>query len=144
MQASRVIVVIGHQGEALIRALEGRKVEFLGNDAPAEGMSGSLFAGLRKTTEGRPPDGVMTCLGDMPLIKPSHISGPIQRFSETPGSCVWRPVYKGTRGHPVIFSTGTFDGLSTIQGDTGAKNTTGFMPRRGPRCACPIVMFSPR
>jgi molybdenum cofactor cytidylyltransferase len=122
---TRVIVVVGHQGEELMRALAGQEVEFAMNDNPADGMSGSLIAGLRKVSEGEHPDGVMICLGDMPLIKPYHIADLIQRFSETRELCIWRPVYEDTPGHPVIFGTGLLNDLSGVEGDKGAKDIIG-------------------
>ncbi|MBS3805269.1 MAG: nucleotidyltransferase family protein [Oleiphilaceae bacterium] len=118
---SKIIVVVGHQGESVMRALDGRKVDFIKNGNPAGGMSGSLIAGLQKANEGERPDGVMVCLGDMPLIQSSTISALVQRFSESPKPCIWRPACKGRAGHPVIFSTGLLDDLTGLQGDRGAK-----------------------
>lgn len=118
---SKIIVVVGHQAEGVMAALEGQAVDFVRNDNPAAGMSGSLIAGLQSINEGECPDGVMVCLGDMPLIKPVTVSALIQRFSESPKPCIWRPAYKGTAGHPVVFSPELLDDLSAIQGDKGAK-----------------------
>lgn len=121
---SRVIVVVGHEGQKIIQVLADQSVEFTGNDRPADGMSGSLIAGLeRMSEEGECADGVMVCLGDMPLIKPSTISCLVRQFSAAQKPCICRPVYKGAAGHPVIFSAALLDDLSGIQGDQGAKNT---------------------
>lgn len=119
---SRVVVVVGHQGEEIARALDGQKVELVKNAAPADGMSSSLIAGIQSIREGDRPDGVMICLGDMPLIKSSLIADLIGQFSKTQNPSIWRPLYQDAPGHPVIFSTGLFDDLSGIQGDMGARH----------------------
>lgn len=117
-----MVVVVGHQGEEIARALDGQKVELVINRAPADGMSSSLIAGLQSINEGDRPDGVMICLGDMPLIKSSLIADLMGQFSKTQNLSIWRPLYQGVPGHPVIFSTGLLDDLFGIQGDIGARH----------------------
>lgn len=119
---SRVVVVVGHQAEAIARALDGQKVELVRNKAPADGMSSSLIVGLQSLNEGDRPDGVMICLGDMPLIKSPLMADLIGHFSRNQDLSIWRPLYHDAPGHPVIFSTGLLDDLSGIQGDIGARH----------------------
>lgn len=120
---SRVVVVVGHQGEEIARALDGQKVELVKNRSPADGMSSSLIAGLQRINEGDRPDGVMVCLGDMPLIKSSLIADLIGQFSRHRDLLsIWRPLYRDAPGHPIIFSSGLFDELFGIEGDIGARD----------------------
>jgi molybdenum cofactor cytidylyltransferase len=64
--ARPVVVVTGHERERVEAALAGRPVLFAHAEDYAEGLSASLKAGLAALPPGL--DGVVVCLGDMPLV----------------------------------------------------------------------------
>ena len=63
--ACKVHVVTGHQSDELAAALNDYTVNFVHNPNYAEGMSSSIKSGIR--TLPTDLDGVVLCLGDMPL-----------------------------------------------------------------------------
>jgi molybdenum cofactor cytidylyltransferase len=77
-----VIVVTGHQAEAVEAALAGLDVTIVHNPDYASGLAGSLKTGLAAL----PPDAdaFVVCLGDMPLIEPAHIDRLIAAFDPRP------------------------------------------------------------
>jgi molybdenum cofactor cytidylyltransferase len=99
--ARPVVVVTGHDADAVRATLEGRAVRFVHNGRYAEGMGSSLAAGIRALGPGLA--GALICLGDMPWL-------PI---------CV--PVHAGQRGHPVLFAARYFPELEELRGDSGAR-----------------------
>src|SRR6202030_837317 len=65
-KAKGVIVVTGHQAEQVEKALQGLDVKFVRNPSFAQGLAGSVKAGVAAVPENA--DGAVICLGDMPLI----------------------------------------------------------------------------
>src|SRR6185503_18669432 len=65
-RAREVIVVTGHQREAVAAALQGLPVKLVHNPDFAEGLSTSLRAGLAAVPA--EADGIVVCLGDMPQV----------------------------------------------------------------------------
>ena len=126
-----VVVVTGHDQEAVRGALAGREVRFVHNAQHALGMSGSLRAGVEALARGGEVDGVLVCLGDMPRLAPRHVEALLDGFapdwpSEAPADreggrplCV--PVFEGKRGNPVLFARRYFAELCALEGDVGAR-----------------------
>jgi len=114
-----VLVVIGHEGARVRRALEGLPVRFIDNPAPAEGMAASLKCGVRALpAEVR---GVVVALGDMPHVRAEHIAGLLEAFEAAAGEAICVPVFEGRRGHPVLFPARLFAELEALEGDVGAR-----------------------
>ena len=79
-------------------------------------MSSSIKSGVRALpTE---LDGVVLCLGDMPLVVSTHLDLLINNFA-VDVACA--PYYKGRRGHPVLFPRSMFSDLLQLSGDAGAR-----------------------
>lgn len=119
-RASRVIVVTGHQQMEVQRALAGLDVEFVHNQAFAEGLSTSVRAGIAAVPQGS--DGAVVCLGDMPLIDARLIDRLIEAFSPDRGSLIAIPVNDSRRGNPVLWSRRFFAELMALDGDVGARH----------------------
>jgi molybdenum cofactor cytidylyltransferase len=116
--ASPVIVVTGHQAEAVEAALAGLDVTTVHNPDFASGLAGSLKTGLAAL----PPDAdaFIVCLADMPLIEPAHIDSLIAAFDlETRPICV--PVHAGRRGNPVLWARRYIPDMLALTGDEGAR-----------------------
>jgi molybdenum cofactor cytidylyltransferase len=119
-KAAPVIVVTGHQADAVEAALKGLKVKFVRNPEFAEGLSTSLKAGLAAL----PPeiDGAVVALGDMPEVSAPLIDKLIDAIDPGRGSLIAVPMREGRRGNPVVWSRRFFDDLAKLDGDTGAKH----------------------
>ena len=76
--AGQVIVVTGHQAEAVRDALAGHRVQFVHNPEFDIGLSTSLAVGLAALPGDI--DGAVVCLGDMPKIGPALIDRLIDAF----------------------------------------------------------------
>lgn len=119
-KASPVIVVTGHQGAEVEAALQGLKVQFVRNPAFAEGLATSVKTGIGAVPESA--DGVVVCLGDMPLIDSRLIDRLVESFAPDRGSLIVVPVAGGRRGNPVLWSRRFFPELMTLDGDIGARH----------------------
>ena len=84
-------------------------------------MSESLKRGWRWLVESHEPDAVMISLGDQPLVRAQTIDRLIEAYRAS-GLPICAPVYKGSRGHPVIISTEFDQDVMRIEGDEGAKS----------------------
>ena len=119
-RASPVIVVTGHEAEAVRAALAGLDVRIIHNPDYAGGLSTSLKAGLSAVPADA--DGAIVTLGDMPRIEARHIDRLIAAFSPKEGRGIVVPVHLGKRGNPVLFAQAYFKELMEIEGDTGARH----------------------
>jgi molybdenum cofactor cytidylyltransferase len=119
-KAQSVIVVTGHQAEQVEKALHGLKVKFVRNPDFAEGLASSVKAGVAAVADGA--DGVVICLGDMPLISSNLIDRLIEAFAPDRGHLIAVPVSDNRRGNPVLWSRRFFNELMTLDGDIGARH----------------------
>jgi len=118
--ARPVIVVTGHQPEAVRAALDGLDVRFVHNPDYADGLSGSLKAGLGAVPENA--DGAVVCLGDMPGVTADLVDRLIAGFNPVEGRAILAPTRGGRRGNPVLWARRFFAELMALEGDTGAKH----------------------
>lgn len=119
-RAQGVIVVTGHQANDVQNALHGLNVTFAHNPDFAEGLAGSVKAGIAAVPNGA--DGAVICLGDMPLIEARLIDRMIESFAPDRGNLIVVPVSDGRRGNPVLWSRRFFNELMTLDGDIGARH----------------------
>jgi len=121
--ARPVIVVLGHQSEAVRAALAGRPVTFVENPDYAEGLSTSLRRGIAALPADC--DGALVCLGDMPLVRQQHLDKMIAAFNPVESRCIIVPTAGGKRGNPVLWAARFFPAMKTVAGDVGAKHLIG-------------------
>ena len=119
-KAQGVIVVTGHQADEVQKALRGLKVTFAHNPDFAEGLAGSVKAGIAAVPQ--TADGAVICLGDMPLIDAHLIDRLVETFAPDRGNLIVVPVSDGRRGNPVLWSRRFFNELMTLDGDIGARH----------------------
>ena len=116
---TNIIVVTGHEAEAVTHALDGQTVTFVHNPRCAEGMSTSLKAGMAALPEDC--DGVLVCLGDMPAVTGQSIAKLVDAFNPVEQRSIIVPTYQGKRGNPVLFACAFFRDMRHTEGDTGAR-----------------------
>ena len=122
-RARPIIAVLGNQADAVDAALGKLPVERARNPDFAAGLSTSLKRGLAAL----PPDldGVIVCLGDMPLISGRHLDRLIAAFNPLEGRAIIVPTRRGKRGNPVLWSKRFFPEMAELAGDVGAKHLIG-------------------
>jgi molybdenum cofactor cytidylyltransferase len=121
--AAPVLVVTGHQRQAVAATLEGRPVTFVHNPAYAEGISTSVKAGIAALPDD--VDGVLICLGDMPGITPAVLDRLIAAYAPAENRAICVPTFAGRRGNPVLWDRRFFAEMMEIAGDTGARHLVG-------------------
>jgi molybdenum cofactor cytidylyltransferase len=125
-RASSVVVVTGHQAEAVSAAVAGTEVEIVHNPDYAEGLSTSLRRGISAIPANA--DAAVICLADMPGITRDVIDRLIEAFRPEEGARIVVPTSDGKRGNPVLWSRAFFEALCAIQGDVGARHLIGENP----------------
>jgi molybdenum cofactor cytidylyltransferase len=115
----QVVVVVGHQGEAVRAALEGLPVRVTTNGAWSEGIGSSLRAGIAALPS--EAEAAMIALGDEPTVKSADIIALLAAYAASDKEIIV-PSYRGQHAHPVIFARRLFRELLAIDGDRGARN----------------------
>lgn len=115
-----IIVVTGHDADAVRAALVGRDVLFVHNAKWADGMATSLRAGISQI--GEDIDGAFIALGDMPRVRAAHIEALAGAFEPSGGRAICVPTWERRRGNPVLFARRFFPEMCVLEGDTGARS----------------------
>jgi len=118
-----IVVVTGHDKDAIEAELAGRSVTFVHNPDFAAGLSTSLRVGVNALP--RHIDGFVICLGDMPSIHSNHIKRLIAAFDVDEGRAICVPTHHGKRGNPVLWAARFLNEMSNVTGDVGAKHLIG-------------------
>jgi molybdenum cofactor cytidylyltransferase len=119
-RAETVLVVTGHQAEAVGDALAGMAITLVHNPGHAAGLGTSLAAGLAALPDHI--EAVVICLGDMPWIGAAVIDSLIDGFQ---GQGIYLPTHQGRRGNPVLCARRYFAEMQSIEGDKGARGLIG-------------------
>jgi molybdenum cofactor cytidylyltransferase len=125
-KARPVIVVVGHQQEAVRAALTGLDVVLVENARYAEGISTSLKAGLAAAPQ--EIDGALVALGDMPSVPAASLDRLIAAFNPLEGRSIIVPTAAGKRGNPVLWGRAFFAEMAKLAGDVGARQLIGAYP----------------
>ncbi len=121
-----VIAVTGYERAKIEEALSGLAVACADNPDFAQGLSSSLKRGLNALPDD--VDGVLVCLGDMPLIAAADIGRILAAFNPGEGREIVVPTSGGKRGNPVLWGKRFFAEMRNLAGDTGAKHLIGVYP----------------
>jgi molybdenum cofactor cytidylyltransferase len=111
-------VVLGADAQAIGEGVELPADEVVINDNWEDGQLSSIQWGLRSLPAGT--DGMLLCLIDHPLISRELVGALVERFYAS-GKAIVLPVYKGRRGHPVIFAARLYEELLNAPLETGAR-----------------------
>jgi molybdenum cofactor cytidylyltransferase len=111
-------VVLGSHAEPITGAVKLPPDQIVINEDWEKGQLSSVHAAIRSLPAGT--DGLVLCLIDHPLISAALVDDLIERFYATQMKIVL-PVFRGQRGHPVIFSAALYDELLAAPLDKGAR-----------------------
>ncbi|MGY4800976.1 nucleotidyltransferase family protein, partial [Teichococcus aerofrigidensis] len=114
-----VIVVTGHERERVEAALAGCAVRLVAAPDYAAGLSASLRAGLAAVPEAA--EGVLVCLGDMPLVTTAMLDRLIEAFDPEEGRAIVLPTHAGQQGNPVLWARRFLPEMQRLTGDAGAR-----------------------
>ena len=122
--ATRVIVVVGHDGDAVAAAARHAAgdvdVEVVVNPDHAVGQGTSVAAAAGAVTAGASvPDAVVVLLADQPLVRPETVRA--VGAAVTTGASAARASYADRASHPVAFSPRILERLAALTGDDGAR-----------------------
>ena len=113
-----VIVVVGHKSHEITKRLTNWPVKVVLNPGYHEGMGSSIAKGLNLVDDSC--RAVMIVLADQPFIGSKTINLLIEAFVNKDKGIVI-PVYRGRRGHPVIFATKYRKRLQDLVDDVGGR-----------------------
>jgi molybdenum cofactor cytidylyltransferase len=122
-RARPIIAVLGNQADAIDAALGKLPIERVRNPEFAAGLSTSLKRGIAALPSDL--DGVIVCLGDMPLISGRHLDRLIAAYNPLEGRAIVVPTRRGKRGNPVLWAKRFFAEMVELAGDVGAKHLIG-------------------
>lgn len=105
-----LVVVLGHQPGGSIPTLEKLGVRWVVNENYREGMVSSFKRGL---VELKGCDAVFLALGDQPLVDREFLENAISAWER--GARIVSPVYRGKKGHPVLFDRSLFDEILALE-----------------------------
>jgi len=114
-----VIVVTGHQHEAVADAVSGLSLRTIYTADFESGMGNSLAAGVRAVTQ--TCDGFLVCPGDLPDMNVAIVRQIAHAFQAHKGTQNIIPMHGGLRGHPVALVADLRPKLEKLSGDQGAK-----------------------
>src|SRR5688572_9570539 len=95
---SEIVVVLGHQAEAVREQLNSASVAFVTNPNPLSEMSASIALGVDALTE--MARAVLITPGDHPAIHPETIGLLMEKWRG--GAMLIQPEFQGKGGHPVL------------------------------------------
>ena len=116
--ACEVIVVLGDRSEEMIKIIDKRPVKIVVNERYEQGMSTSMIKGLDAVDKSA--TAVLFALVDQIFIDRVTIDMLINAFINSNKGIVV-PVFKRTRGNPVIFDAKYKGELRILGGDKGGK-----------------------
>jgi len=123
-----IVVVLGHEADAVAKALEPLGVSTVYNDAFASGQVSSVRAGLAALAT--PVDAVMVCLGDQPLLTVSDLGALRRAFAERPHGSIVVPTFAGRRGNPVLLDWASAEETLRRGSNFGCRNFLDENPER--------------
>jgi molybdenum cofactor cytidylyltransferase len=118
-----LVLVTGALHDELLPEIDGLPFHVVRNDAWADGMGGSIAAGLQEletASEAAKVDAIVVILCDQPLLTDEVIGQLIVQFQAT-GQPVVASAYAGTQGVPALFSREIFPQLLELRGAAGAR-----------------------
>ncbi len=119
-----VIVVTGHQADAVKKALAPYNVRFVHSAEASKGLARSLQSGI-EALDGSVA-GAVICLGDMPYVRAAGIDALIAAFAPKAGRSIIVTTHDGKRGNPVLWDRRYFSEMARISGDVGARHLIGL------------------
>lgn len=117
-RAGEVVLVLGSPDSKVEKKMAGKPVKVVVNPQSQRGLGFSIRAGLEAASS--QAKAFLIALGDQPLIKPEVIDAIISCY-EAGGKGIVSPVYRGIRGHPILFDAKYKKDLMSLSGLTGGR-----------------------
>jgi xanthine dehydrogenase accessory factor len=115
-----VVAVVGHENEAVAKALEGLPVKCVFNPDYEEGQMTSVRAGLESLVQ--ETDGVMICLGDQPMLMAGDYDSMIRAYQGLDQGKIAVPEYQGARGNPIVMPIASRQNILERDVNFGCRN----------------------
>jgi molybdenum cofactor cytidylyltransferase len=113
-----VCLVVGHDRKTVIDASAGLYDHVVVNDNHRQGIGTSIRSGVRAC---RPDaDGILLLLADQPLVTAVHLQDLVASWSGADSEII-SSCFGGTTCPPILFPKNSFDALSELSGDMGAR-----------------------
>lgn len=132
-----IYVVTGHERERIENEMTGHTLHFLHNPLFASGLSSTLKAGIAGLP--KDADGVLVCLGDMPLTGSDVLNAIIEAFNDAPMEMICVPTFDGKSGNPVLLPRSCFAEIMELEGDVGARSLIGLHAERVLKVPVPSI-----
>ena len=116
----RVLVVLGPHAEQIRKEVALEPANVVINHDWQQGQLSSIQAALRHLAGAEETDGIMLFLVDHPLISAALVDQLIAEFYRS-GRPIVLPVFRGKRGHPVIFARRLYEELLAAPLEKGAR-----------------------
>jgi len=120
-----ILVVSGHQGQAVARVAAEAGLKTVHNPGYAAGMLSSLQVALGALAEDRAA--VLVVLADQPMLAPATIDAILAAYWQGRGSLV-APQYQGRRGNPVLIDRRHFGALLALPSGEAPRALLGRHP----------------
>jgi molybdenum cofactor cytidylyltransferase len=111
-----VVVVVGHEAEAIRRRVTLQRARFVEAFDFHEGCTSSIRAGLEALHP--QAEAVVLILGDQPGIESDTIAAVVEGWRHLQAPVI-RVSYRGRSGHPMLFTKALFGQLKALHGDKG-------------------------
>lgn len=115
----KIYAVVGKDAELIKTTNKDLEVEFLTNKEYKKGQLSSIKVSLEHIP--KTCDSIMIHLVDHPLIQRETVKAILTARKST-NAPVIIPVFKGKRGHPVLFGSEVFDDIKSAPMDVGARS----------------------
>lgn len=122
-----LIVVTGHDADAVHQALAGLDARFARNPRPEDGQGTSIATGAAALSAD--VGAAFVALGDQPSV-PDEVFTRLRAALAATGRSIAAPLYRGTQGTPVLFAASVFPELRQLRGDMGARPVVALRPER--------------
>jgi molybdenum cofactor cytidylyltransferase len=120
---TEVVVVVGHESEAVRAVLSDCDVRVVENPDYERGQSTTVERGVDAVAPGSEddtPDAALFLPGDMPSVDPATVALLVDAYRAGLGTAV-AAAHDGRRGNPVLFDRRHFDALRAVEGDVGGR-----------------------
>jgi molybdenum cofactor cytidylyltransferase len=134
-----VVVVLGHEAEAVRAALASLPCRFVVNPRHAEGMNSSVRAGIAAL----PPEvaGGVVLLADMPFVSAEMIATVVERYRTGDAALIFSE-YGGVQAPPTLFDRSLFAELEGPEGEGCGKRMRRRHPDRAAIVAWPAAALA--
>lgn len=117
-KSDKTMVVLGAEKEKIERIISRLQVAIVVNTRYEEGMLSSIRAGFEALPD--EVEAVLVCLGDQPLIPFFVLDKLIEAYKDTKKGIII-PVYKKSRGHPILIDMKYKPEIKRISPDIGLR-----------------------